>query len=222
MTAMICVSIAEPRLKQAVKAANSSKADCVEIRLDHLEDASDLKALKAVKKPLVVSCMPAWEGGKYRGDEEERVKLLMDCLSYCEYVTIELNTKPNLRERLVEEAKTKGVKVIVSFHDFSGTPSKESMKKTVRREKTAGADIAKAAFTAKSYNDALRTMDILLEKGFGIPLIVISMGSFGRISRILGPMLGSYLTYAAAGKGKESAPGQLTVKEVKAMMKVLK
>jgi len=219
---MICVPITEATWKEALKAANSIEADALEFRLDYLKDFGCLAGLKGINKPIIVSCMPEWEGGRFTGNEKERVGLLIEFLDNCDYVTIELNTEAQLRDKLVKEAKKKGVKVIVSSHDFEKTPTKEGIKKILRREKQAGADIVKVAFTAKSYNDALRTMEVLLDKGIGIPVIAVSMGSYGKISRVLGPLFGSYLTYAAAKKGKESAPGQLTVEETKKVLGVLK
>jgi 3-dehydroquinate dehydratase type I len=48
------------------------------------------------------------------------------------------------------------------------------------------------------------------------------MGKEGKISRIISPLVGSYLTYAALTKGKETAPGQITVSELKKAWKNLK
>jgi len=84
-----------------------------------------------------------------------------------------------------------------------------------------GADIAKVAFQANSYEDVMRLMGVLPENDVGIPVIAVSMGEYGRISRILGPLLGSYLTFAAPAKGQEAAPGQLTVEELHTVFDIL-
>jgi 3-dehydroquinate dehydratase type I len=52
-------------------------------------------------------------------------------------------------------------------------------------------------------------------------IIGVSMGKIGRITRILGPQVGSYLTYASLERGKESADGQLTIAETKTIWEIL-
>ena len=85
-----------------------------------------------------------------------------------------------------------------------------------------GADIAKVAFQANDYKDVINLMSVLLENVVGIPIIAVSMGEYGKISRILGPLLGSYLTFASPAKGREAAPGQLTVEELHTVFDMLK
>jgi 3-dehydroquinate dehydratase-1 len=69
-------------------------------------------------------------------------------------------------------------------------------------------------------------MQALVEKrddpAFKLPIIAVSMGDAGKISRVVAPLLGAYLTYASLRKGKESAPGQLSFEEVKRIMAVVK
>ena len=65
-------------------------------------------------------------------------------------------------------------------------------------------------------------MKALSENKTGIPLIAISMGEKGKITRVLGPLLGSYLTFAAIATGKESAPGQMTVKDLRDIFQIIK
>jgi len=67
----------------------------------------------------------------------------------------------------------------------------------------------------------MRLMGVLPENDVGIPIIAVSMGEYGKISRILGPLLGSYLTFAAPAKGREAAPGQLTVEELHTVFDIL-
>jgi len=47
------------------------------------------------------------------------------------------------------------------------------------------------------------------------------MGEQGRISRVMAPLLGSHLTYAALDKGEEAAPGQMTVEEMKQVLNII-
>ncbi|ODS42496.1 MAG: type I 3-dehydroquinate dehydratase [Candidatus Altiarchaeales archaeon IMC4] len=219
---MICVPITEDNVEDAVKTANSIDCDIVEIRLDYLEDASKIDFLAKIKKPKIATCMPKWEGGRFGGGEEERIDILLSAIDFCQYVSIELGTSEKLRGDVVKKAKEKGVKVIVSYHDFKSTPSRDEIIKILKDEETAGADIAKAAFIPESASDVRKIMSVIGDKHIWIPVIVIAMGELGRMSRARSLLMGSYLTFASSGKGKESAPGQMSVQEIRETLKWLK
>jgi 3-dehydroquinate dehydratase I len=219
---MICASITEPVLKNMIDAANYSSADIVEIRLDCLENHTGVEMLREINKPLIVTCMPSSEGGKFSGPEEERIRILLEGVQYANYVSLELSTKKEFRDRIIYEAKTRDTKVIATYHDHKKTPNVKEIEDILKREKDMGADIAKVAFKANDYGDVLTLMGVLVENDVGIPIIAISMGEYGKISRILGPLLGSYLTFASPAKGQEAAPGQLTVEELHTVFDILK
>ena len=219
---MICASITEPVLKNMIEAANFSSADMVEIRLDCLEKYTGAESLREIAKPLMVTCMPLSEGGKFSGTEEERIGLLFETVQYADYVSLELSTKKGLQERIIYEARTRDTKVIATYHDYKKTPKIKEITEILKKEKMTGADIAKVAFQANDYKDVMNLMNVLLENEIGIPIIAVSMGEYGKISRILGPLLGSYLTFASPAKGREAAPGQLTVEELHTVFDMLK
>jgi 3-dehydroquinate dehydratase type I len=223
---MICVSIIESEADTMVKEANNAPTDIVELRLDALSGFSDPSSLKKIKKKKIVACMPSWEGGSFSGSEEDRLRILSSTLLFVDYVTIELRTEKRLLDALLGEANKAKVKIIISYHDFVSTPEKEKIISILNDEKSAGADIAKVAFMAKDESDVLRLMQALVEKrddpAFKLPIIAVSMGEAGKISRVVAPLLGAYLTYAAPSKGKESAPGQLTFDEVNRILAVVK
>jgi len=219
---MICIPIIEATVGGMVSKANSTEADLVELRLDHLTDFSDITKLKKIKRKKIATCMPSWEGGRFRGSENERIGILMKTLEFVDYVTVELKTKKTLRERLIKKAKEKKVKVIVAFHDFKSTPSYEKIKKILNTEKSAGADIAKIVFTPKNDMDVLTVIKVMIKKPIDLPLIALSMGELGMVTRILALPLGAYLTFASLGEGEESAPGQLTVKNLKKILSAIK
>ena len=219
---MICASITELVLKNMIEAANFSSADMVEIRLDCLEKHAGAEKLREINKPLIVTCMSASEGGKFTGTEEERTRILFEAVQYADYVSLELSTKKDLWERIVYEARTRDTKIIATYHDYKKTPENKEIKEILKKEKKTGADIAKVAFQANDYGDVMNLMSVLLENDIGIPIIAVSMGEYGKISRILGPLLGSYLTFASPSKGQEAAPGQLTVEELHTIFDILK
>jgi len=218
---MICASLTEKTADGMVKVGNETKADLVEVRLDFLEKTGDIEKLSKIRKPLIATCMPCWEGGRFKGSEKERVELLERTLGFASHVTIELRTPSRLRNRLIRQARLKKVKTIIAFHDFKKTPSKESIKRIIEQESRIG-DIAKVAFMPKSQQDVLNLINILMEKKPKARVIALSMGSLGAITRIIGPFLGSYLTYGSPVEGKEAGPGQLTVDQLQRMTSAFK
>jgi 3-dehydroquinate dehydratase type I len=218
---MICATITEPVIENMADAANFSSADLVEIRLDCLEKHTGLEKLQKVSKPIIITCMPASEGGKFLGEEEDRIEILFEAVKYADYVSLELSAKKEFRDRILYEAHSRDARVISTYHDYKKTPSVKEIKEILKKQKKTGADIAKVAFQANDYSDVMNLMGILTENDVGIPIIAVSMGEYGKISRILGPLLGSYLTFAAPSKGLEAALGQLTVEELHTVFDIL-
>ena len=228
---MICVAITESDIFGMIKAANSADSDCVELRLDYLtafndldfndsDHSNDLNDL-ANAKTIISTCMPGWENGKFEGSETDRIDVLLSSMDFSDYISIELRTEKKLRDKLISECRKKSVKVIVSYHDFNSTPDIPWILRILHEEENAGADIAKIAFMPGNYEDVLNVMNVLVRNDLEIPIIAMSMGELGKTSRIMGAILGSYVTFASAGKGKESAAGQLTVSEMRTVLGIL-
>ena len=215
---MICAPIIEQDIEMMVKSANSANSDIVELRLDYLDNFAGLeKKIESVNKPKIITCMPKWEGGLFCGTERERAEILLESLKSCgstDYVSIELKTGKDFLNEIMSAAKNKKIKVIISHHDSEKTPEKEEILKILESEKQAGADIAKVAFTPKNYSDVLTVLSVL-NNNLKIPVIAISMGELGKVSRVVGLLMGSYLTFASLEKGRESAGGQMSVDEVR-------
>jgi 3-dehydroquinate dehydratase type I len=218
----VCASLIEDSMGGMVSEAKKTAADLVEVRLDHLKEKPNPKSLSKIKKPVIATCMPKWEGGKFSGSEKERVKVLENCLPHVRYVTIELKTNPRLRDALITKAKKAGVGVIVAFHDFKKTPPLPEIKKILALEAAAGADVAKVAFAPNSVGDVLEVILASKEHGLKIPVIALSMGELGAASRIACPLIGSFLTYGAVSAAKKAAAGQPTVDDLKKILSAFK
>ena len=158
--------------------------------------------------------MPAWEEGRFVGGEGERAILLEKALSFADYITVELKMEPETRDSLIRQAKKRKVKVIVACHDFKKTPSPREIRGILADEESCGADVLKIAFKAKDEDDVLHTLHPLVQWKKP-PLIPISMGAKGKASRILGPLLGAYLTYGFPDGGQPAGPGQMSVRELR-------
>ena len=211
-----CVSIAEKtpyKIKQTLKIA-LKKSDYAEVRFDFLKINQIPEALETIKKDLnkiVCTLRPKVEGGKFSGNEKERIAILKLIAEYNPFLLdVEFNTlKKN--STLVKYLKSTKTKLLVSWHDFKKTPSTSELKKKMNQMSKFSFNV-KIVSTAKSTNDSNRMLELYSKKGRN-NLISFAMGDFGRISRILCLYLGSPYTYVSLGKA--IAPGQFSVDQVK-------
>ena len=215
---MICVSIAEESLDKALEVASGVQglADLIEVRLDVLAEPRAEEFIRSINKPLLFTCRPEWEGGKYSGSEDERIKILRKALDDgAAYVDVELRTERSARQELIESARNKGVKSIVSWHDFKTTASKNALESVVQEIYQTGAAIGKLVTMARDYQDVLRVLELqVLAHEVGLPLCAFCMGEAGMISRVATMKMGGHITYAAPDGGQAAAPGQLPVSKL--------
>jgi len=211
-----CASIAEKtpyKIKQTVKIA-LKKSDYVEVRFDFLKIEQIPEALEIIKKDLnkiVCTLRPKTEGGKFPGNEKERIAILKLIAEYNPFLLdIEFNTLKR-NSSLVRYLKSTKTKLLVSWHDFKKTPSTVELKKKMNQMSKFSSNV-KIVSTAKSTDDSNRMLELYSKKGRN-NLISFAMGDLGRISRILCLYLGSPYTYVSLGKAV--APGQFSVDEVK-------
>jgi len=211
-----CVSIAEKtpdKIKKILKIA-LKKSDYAEVRFDFLKSEQVPDAIEMIKKDLkkiVCTLRPKTEGGKFLGNEKERIAILKLIAEYNPFLLdVEFNTlkKNSALKRYLKSTKTK---LLVSWHDFKKTPSSAELKKKMKQMSKFSSNV-KIICTAKSIDDSNRMLELYSKKG-KISLISFAMGDFGRISRILCLYLGSPYTYVSLGKA--IAPGQFSVDEVK-------
>jgi len=211
-----CVSIAEKTPKGVKKTLKIAlkKSDYVELRLDFLKIEHIPEVLEIVKKDLnkiVCTLRPKTEGGKFPGNEKERIAILKLIAEYNPFLLdVEFNTlKRNISLR--KYLKSTKTKLLVSWHDFKKTPSSAELKKKMNQMSKLSSNV-KIVSTAKSTSDSNRMLELYNKKGKN-NLISFAMGDLGRISRILCLYLGSPYTYVSLGKA--IAPGQFSVDEVK-------
>ncbi len=211
-----CVSIAEKssqKIKQNLKYA-LKKSDYAEIRFDFLKAGEIPKTLESIKKDLkkvVCTLRPKLEGGKFEGNEKERIAILKLIAEYNPFLLdVEFNTIKKNKE-LAKYLKSTKTKLLISWHDSKKTP-KFSELKNMMNQMTKFSHNVKIVTTAKSANDSTRTLQ-LYSKNKKNNLIAFAMGDNGKVSRILCLYLGSPYTYVSLGK--PVAPGQFSVDEVK-------
>ncbi len=217
----ICVSIA---VVDAAAFHNEvqpvlGKVDVVEIRLDSMTAPEVAKCCGLLRKPLLFTNRPVWEGGGFAGFEDDRTRPLFDAVELqAAYVDLELRADPLLRRQLLEAMESAPTRMILSWHDFKGTPSGKELGGVLEQMMDSGAHIGKIVTTAHGPADVLLVLQ-LQERALaaGFPLSCFCMGEPGRISRLATLYLGGYMTYGALSDAQATAPGQLSVDRLHAL-----
>ena len=225
----ICVPIVG-RTKEAVLEAaagiKETKAHIAEWRVDWYEDIFDsgkmqetLKELRSVlgEMPLLFTFRTRKEGGEREADTEDYIRLNLSAVEtgLIDLVDVELFTGDQAVKAVIETARNKGVKTVVSSHDFEKTPSKEEIVSRLRKMQEIGADLPKIAVMPRSRKDVLTLLAATEEMASTYadrPIITMFMSVIGSISRLCGEVFGSALTFGAAGQS--SAPGQMAVEDL--------
>ncbi|MCX6005061.1 MAG: type I 3-dehydroquinate dehydratase [Chloroflexi bacterium] len=191
--------------------------DLFEVRIDLIGDQwTDV--VKHLKRPWIACNRDHNDGGKWAGDEKSRVAELFRALDLgADIIDIETGAQ-GLRE-IVNLIKRKA-KCLISFHDWKETPSGEILAGIIQQQINSGADICKVITTANRFEDNITTLN-LLKQFPKIKMVAFAMGTPGIASRILSPLAGGYFTYASIKEGSESAPGQLTVQELRSIYRML-
>jgi len=205
----ICAVIVNSDLTAVRKAEQF--ADLLEVRIDLIGERWQ-ELVKQIKKPWIACNRSAGEGGRWKDDETARIQELLKATELgADIIDIELGTR-DLAEAM--PVIKKRAKCLLSFHELERTPSLEKMGEVVQRQLAAGADICKVATTAQRFEDNITVLQLISEFP-NTKVISFAMGHLGLVSRILCPLVGGYFTYASIEKGKESAPGQITVTELR-------
>lgn len=225
MTPKICVSIKPKNTQEAcdlIGKVEAAKADFIEIRLDSFEETRKLSDFSgATKIPLIATNKLPTEGGTFSGSQTQRWQTLISAAkSGFQYVDLDL-TNLKLKEQIVDLQEL-GVKTIVSFHKLDSPFNTQEMQRILGEEIASGASVCKIIGTAKQVQDNLTVLNFVQENAAKTQLICFCMGEQGRISRLLSPVFGAFLTFAALEEGSETAPGQISIKEMRTAYSLLR
>jgi 3-dehydroquinate dehydratase-1 len=203
--------------------AKGAGLDIAEIRVDQFRSfdpsyVNDKLAMFADKIPTLATIRIADEGGSWKGSESDRQKLFRSIIPNVDAIDIELQCIDTLK-KIGPAVKAAGKLLVVSFHDFDTTPDLHKLEQIVRDAKERGADIVKIATNATE-QEHLKSLASLLTGTKDIGLIVIGMGGFGFISRLLFPALGSLMTFASV-PDQNTAPGQMPYLEMFDLLRLI-
>jgi len=215
----ICVSIGRETIDDALAIADStaSQADVLEIRLDYLNVPAVSPFVNTLNTPLLFTNRPSWEGGNFTGEEEQRVGSLLEAVAEnSAYVDLELLAPDDSHQRMRMALQESSTKLILSWHNFKNTPSREELVGRMAMMQDKGADIGKVITTAHTHQDVLRVLQLQeVAEQLEFPLIAFCMGRAGVVSRVATCNLGGYMTYCAVSEEEATAPGQLSVLQLR-------
>lgn len=209
---------AEPA--QIVERAESLVRDnpFMEFRLDYLSNPiAGLPKLKHFldmhpEATVIATCRRALNGGKFKGSASSQLDILTKAAAAgFQMVDIELQSAQILKAAELADLKDK-VGVILSFHDFKST---KKLEESFAEMKHYPADFYKVVSTATTLNDNVHMMKFLQAHSAQFEMVGLCMGEQGIISRVLAVRAGSIFTFAAATRGEETAPGQVTAGDLR-------
>lgn len=209
-----------PNLKRAYLEIEraAKEADLIEIWLDQISDlrVADIgQLIKGCKLPVLAVCKDKKEKGKWNGTEKEKFTLLKEAMQAgAEYVDVSIQSKAAFVSDLLKSKKKKS-KLIVSFHDFRRTPSLRRLKAIIDKAFSLGADIAKVATFVNDPADNLSLLELMAHGSGKKKILALGMGPKAKMSRIYATQMGAPFMFAPLTKNLASAPGQLTVSELR-------
>lgn len=217
----ICAVVAGKTIDEFVKNLDMIQkiSDLIELRVDYIRDlnVADIRKIKSkVIKAAIFTCRKKEEGGQFNGPEEKRLDIIRKGIELgFDYVDIEYSTM-----KTESFDRNENTKIIISYHNFKETPPYWQLTKLVFDMKKCKADIIKIATTVIKDYDVQVLFRVLLSKKPDDKQIILGMEEKGKITRILGPLLGSYLTFAST-KYSQSAPGQINIDQLQTIYKTL-
>jgi 3-dehydroquinate dehydratase I len=208
--------------------------DVLEWRADFFESLADTALVRHTAErlrkaagdlPVLFTCRSSEEGGEQMSLTEEDVVRLYESICadrHVDMVDLELRSKPGNLSTVKQAASDSGVKLVVSYHNFQATPDRQVLLEKFIEAERAGGDVAKVAVMPRNMRDVLTLLDATVEADglTQIPLISMSMGPLGALTRMCGWAFGSVLTFAVGANS--SAPGQMPVEDVRTAVALLR
>jgi 3-dehydroquinate dehydratase-1 len=235
-TPLICSPlVGRTRERLLAEAANvaAKEPDVIEWRVDYFEGIGDAAAVLDVGRalraavgdaPIIFTRRSTREGGEPIAIGDEEVVRLYEAVGasrLVDFLDFEMGNDSGHVTRVVSNARAQQTRVILSYHNFGYTPGRDFLVQRFLEAERLGADVAKVAVMPRDRMDVLTLLAATAEadaKG-RIPLISMSMGPLGAVTRMIGGAFGSSLSFAV-GEGS-SAPGQIPIADLEAVYEVI-
>ncbi len=222
----------EQAIAQAKVIAANRDADLAEFRIDLLDFAADTKQVIALghelkkvlgNKPVIATIRTHNEGGQLTISDADYGKTYQAYLKqpFMDMLDIEMLRDQQVVKNTVQLAHDKKVLIVMSNHDFKKTPSEDEIVKRLLKQDELGADILKIAVMPQNKQDVFTLMNATLKVSqlSNKPLLTMSMGKLGTISRIATANMGGSFSFGMIGEA--SAPGQIDVTQLKQLLKIV-
>ncbi|MBZ5679734.1 MAG: shikimate dehydrogenase [Acidobacteriia bacterium] len=221
----LCVALTGSDPTEMIDKAESLVRDnsFMEFRLDYLSKPG--LAFPRIKRfieshpgtVIIATCRRAANGGKFRGSIASQLDVLSKAAAAgCQLVDVELQTALKCKPGQLQKLRARAA-LILSSHDFRAT---RKLDETLEKMRAFPADFYKVVSTATTLSDNVTMIKFLARESDKHSLIGMCMGEQGFISRVLGVRAGSVFTFASAGVGEETAPGQATAQELRSVYRI--
>ena len=224
---------ADEAIAQARAIGASAQTDVAEFRVDFLDIALDAARLAALGpkiaeqlrgKPLIVTFRTQAEGGNKAIADTDYAVMYETLLKahFADLIDVEMFRSEAVVRRLLAAAHEAGVFVVMSSHDFSATPPAAELVARLRRQQELGADVLKLAMMPRDPGDVLELFRATWEMASRYaerPMMTMSMGGTGVVSRLAGEIFGSAMSFGMIGRA--SAPGQVEVDRLAGVLNLI-
>jgi 3-dehydroquinate dehydratase-1 len=228
-TPLICTPLVGKSRERVLAEAASvipKRPDVIEWRVDYFEAIGDpaavLDAGRALRAavgalPIIFTRRSVREGGEPIPIGDEEVVRLYEAVAAArlvDFIDFEMGNDPEHVRQVRASTRTHETRLILSYHNFGYTPGVEFLVQRFLEAERLGADVAKVAVMPRDRADVLSLLAATAQadaKG-GIPLISMAMGPLGSVTRMVGGVFGSSLSFAVGEAA--SAPGQIPIADL--------
>ncbi len=218
-------------VRDIIRAHEGQFVDVIEIRMDacgkEMNHQNIIEALKKCKEisdgiPIIFTYRSKSEGGAGQLKTEEYRELLLEVSDSgtVDAVDVEIFSAGDNIQQFITCIKANSVPVIGSYHNVKATPGEQELRVILKSMEESGADIIKIAAMAANESDVnrmIKASQAYTNKVKSKPLMSISMGEKGKITRTNCSETGSCMTFGYLRK--PSAPGQSPVEELVHLLK---
>ncbi len=205
-----------------IDAYNESAVDVIEWRRDFLQTdnvkAAARKIAAKAAKPLLWTLRSKLEGGELAISNEDYYREFLAAATSGLFAALDAELMRGISAEDIAAAHKAGTAVVMSYHNFDRTPDNAEMAAILERMDSLGADVLKIAVMPQCPEDVMRLMTTVGKAchSFGKPVIAMSMGELGKITRVSGALFGSCATFASVLQ--TSAPGQISAEKTKELL----
>jgi len=225
-TPLLCTPLVGRTRERVLAEAGSvlrQKPDIIEWRVDFFDAIGNTdtviettRALREVvgKRPIIFTRRSATEGGERIAIGDEEVVALYAAVAatrLVDFIDFEMGNDTEHLRRVRECTRRHEIRLILSYHNVSYTPGQDYLVDRFLEAERLGADVAMVQVMPRDRTDVLRLLAATAEadEKARIPLISISLGPLGSVTRMVGGLFGSWLSFAVGESA--SAPGQIPI-----------